>query len=245
MLRAPLPQVAKAWQRELLYQPRHSSPQPREGQHQPTSPRDTHSLRGEHPGPATGFGERTWHGSATQGLSVVMQQPRETPAQMRERREKEREQQDMAEELRRRIQAQSDAEMRWARAHGLDSFGGEIGVERQLGVAEKDTTWRERDLRAHELLWMPVSQAAEMERERLRLREMQLKREQWERERDARMQQTFEWVKEKELEKERDKEREREQERMEGDLDDNSVVNAMRMRYMNVHSCEHNVVALS
>ena len=178
----------------------------------------------EHPqGSVAGAAEGMWPGSAIQGLSVAMQQPRETPAQMRDRREKEREQQDMAEALRRRIQAQSDAEMRWARAHGFDYPGGEVVFEKQLDVTDKEASLRERDLRAQELLWMPISQTEEMEREQLQLREMQLKRQQWEMERDARLQATFEWVKEKEREKERDKEREREQERME-DLDDDSVV---------------------
>lgn len=146
------------------------------------------------------------------------------PAQMHERREKEREQLDMAEALNRKIQAQSDAEMRWARAHGFDFPGGEVGDERQMDVGANETTRREKEMWAQELMWMPVSQAAEMERQRQQLREMQLKRHLWERERDARMQETFEWVKEKERENERDKERERQQERMEGDFDDNSVV---------------------
>jgi hypothetical protein len=210
VLRAPSPQVARAWHYELLHQ--HRSPQPtREAQNQPLAS-------------AAGVAERTWGGNSIPGFSAVMRQPRETPAQMHERREKEREQLDMAEALRRKIQAQSEAEMRWARAHGLDLPGGEVGGERQMDVGENEATRREKEMWAQELMWMPVSQAAEMERQRQQLREMQLKRHLWERERDARMQETFEWVKEKEREKERDKERERQQERLEGDFDDNSVV---------------------
>jgi hypothetical protein len=229
VLRAPSPQVARAWHYELLHQ--HRSPQQtREGQNQPTSPRATHSLREAQPlAPDAGVAERKWGENSIPGFSAVMRQPRETPAQMHERREKEREKLDMAVALRRKIQAQSDAEMRWARAHGFDFPGGEVGGERQMDVGESEATRREKEMWAQELMWIPVSQAAEIERRQQQLREMQLKRQLWERESDARMKETFEWVKEKEREKERDKERERQQERMECDFDDNSVVCVMNV----------------